>query len=70
VLAALGAPITSYVVPDFIARFGRTLKGDHIGQWRLPAERARISVLDYDLTYPDRVYDAWCGRNGLIEDVE
>lgn len=32
----------------------------------LPDSQAKISVLDHGLMYGDGVFDAWCGRNGFI----
>jgi branched-subunit amino acid aminotransferase/4-amino-4-deoxychorismate lyase len=32
----------------------------------LPQSQAKISVLDHGLMYSDGCFDAWCGRNGFI----
>ncbi len=36
----------------------------------LPDSQAKISVLDHGLMYGDGCFDAWCGRNGFIYELD
>ena len=36
----------------------------------LPDSQAKISALDHGLMYGDGVFDAWCGRNGFIYELD
>ena len=36
----------------------------------LPDSRATISTLDHGLVYGDGCFDAWCGRNGFIYQLD
>jgi branched-chain amino acid aminotransferase len=36
----------------------------------LPDSQAKISVLDHGLMYGDGCFDAWCGRNGFIFELD
>jgi len=36
----------------------------------LPQSQAKISVLDHGLMYGDGCFDAWCGRNGFIYELD